>query len=188
MTQPYITHTVRSKIADNAVFQDESAISNPAKAGFEEEIGRLLKDKRLSLAIGESCTGGLIGHRITNVPGSSAYFKGGIIAYSNELKMGILHVSPDTLQAKGAVSEETALEMAKGVRDITGADIGLAVTGIAGPEGGSREKPAGTVFIALYGSEKGMCKRFYLEGDRTEVKTGASQKALEMLRDYLLET
>lgn len=153
---------------------------------IEEEIGRLLKDKGLSLAVGESCTGGLIGHSVTNVPGSSSYFQGGVIAYSNELKVKFLQVSPHTLETRGAVSKETALEMARGVKGVTGADIGLSVTGIAGPEGGSKEKPVGTVFIALSGRGVERCKRLQLSGNRDEIKAMASQRALEMLRDYLL--
>lgn len=153
---------------------------------IEEEIGRLLKDKGLSLAVGESCTGGLIGHTVTNVPGSSSYFQGGVIAYSNELKVKILQVSPHTLGSRGAVSKETALEMARGVKGVTGADIGLSVTGIAGPEGGGKEKPVGTIFIALSSRGAERYKRLQLSGNRDEIKAMASQRALEMLRDYLL--
>lgn len=155
---------------------------------IEEEIGRLLKKRGLSLAIGESCTGGLIGHSVTNVPGSSSYFKGGVIAYSNELKVKLLQVSPHTLETRGVVSKEIALEMARGVKGVTGADIGLSATGIAGPEGGTKEKPVGTVFIALSSRGVERCKRLQLSGNRDEIKAMASQKALELLRDYLLET
>ena len=115
---------------------------------IEVLLGKSLSESGLWLAVAESCTGGLLGHRITNVPGSSEYFKGGVISYAYEVKRDLLGVSMATLEAKGAVSEETVLEMAKGVRKELKADIGLSVSGIAGPDGGSDDKPVGTVWFA----------------------------------------
>jgi nicotinamide-nucleotide amidase len=112
-------------------------------------IGNILIQKSLTIAVAESCTGGLIGHMITSVPGSSADFMGGRISYSTQAKCDLLSVSPETLKQFGAVSHETAKEMATGVRDRFNTDIGLSVTGIAGPDGGTKEKPVGTVFMGF---------------------------------------
>src|SRR3989304_4718180 len=110
---------------------------------LEEVVGKLLTERKMTLALGESCTGGLVAHRLTNVPGSSSYVLGGIIAYSNEAKERLLGVRHETLEEHGAVSAETAIEMARGARATLGADVGLSVTGIAGPGGGAPGKPAG---------------------------------------------
>ena len=152
---------------------------------IEEVIGRFLKKRRLSIFLAESCTGGLVSHIITAQPGSSAYFKGGVVAYHNEIKEGFLDVSEDTLRVHGAVSEETAIEMANGARRFGNADIGLSVTGIAGPEGGTKDKPVGTVYISLVDGRKRMVKRLSLSGDRTKIKLLAARWALEILRRYL---
>ena len=126
----------------------------PYAYGFDDDMleGVLAKKliyKKLTISTAESCTGGLIGKRLTDVPGSSTYFLGSITAYSNKLKTGLLGVSENTLQAHGAVSEEVALEMAEGIRNNTHADIGISTTGISGPDGGSEEKPMGLVYIAV---------------------------------------
>lgn len=152
---------------------------------IEEEIGRLLVDRGLTLAVAESCTGGLIGHRITSVSGSSAYFLGGIIAYSDEVKTRELGVVRKVLKRDGAVSESVAQQMTIGVRDRFKADIGLGVTGIAGPTGGSADKPAGLVFIGLTDGKRCRVCRFNFGGNRATVKKSSSQAALEMLRDFL---
>lgn len=139
---------------------------------LESVVGGLLLRKRLTLAVAESCTGGLLGDRITDVAGSSVYFKEGIVAYSNEAKVRILGVREETLNGFGAVSRETALEMARRVQGISGADIGLATTGIAGPTGGTPEKPAGLVYIALVWAGRGVeiCNEFRFIGqDRKSV-------------------
>ena len=115
----------------------------------EIEIGTMLTQRGLKLAVAESCTGGLVSHRLTNVPGSSAYFTGGVVAYAYEAKAALLHVSWDTLRAHGAVSRETVIEMARGVRTALGADISVSVSGVAGPGGGLPDKPVGTVYVAL---------------------------------------
>ena len=152
-------------------------------------VGKILTEKGLSLAIAESCTGGLIGSRITDIPGSSAYFVGGIISYSNLLKMNILGVKRETLDKFGAVSVETAEEMARGARKIFHTDIGISVTGIAGPTGGTPEKPVGTVCFALNAKNYQESKRinFGENNLRTTIKLLSSQTALDMLRLYLIQ-
>ena len=121
-------------------------METPGEKALEVIVGRLLEQREMTLAVAESCTGGLVSHRITNVPGSSAYYSGSITAYSNEIKEVILRVQHRTLVHYGAVSEQTVLEMARGVRDLFQANVGLAVTGIAGPGGGTPEKPVGLVY------------------------------------------
>jgi len=156
---------------------------------LESVVGGLLLKNRLTLAVAESCTGGLIGDRITDVAGSSVYFKEGIVAYSNDAKMRILGVKEETLNEFGAVSREAALEMARGVQRISGADIGLATTGIAGPTGGTPQKPVGLVYIALVRPEVGIeiCKEFRFSGQRREIKESTVTNALDILRVALKE-
>ena len=152
---------------------------------LESTVGRLLRAKKLRLAVAESCTGGLIGHRLTNAPGSSDYFLGGVIAYANEVKRGQLGVKGMTLDQHGAVSEQTVLEMARGARAALSADVGLSVSGIAGPTGGTAEKPVGLTWIGLRAPDMEKAWRFVFQGDRLAVKEQAAQAALELLRDYL---
>jgi nicotinamide-nucleotide amidase len=156
--------------------------------GMEETVGRLLADRGLTLAVAESCTGGRIGDRVTDVAGSSAYFLLGVAAYSNEAKTGVLGVRPETLAEHGAVSPETAREMAECVRRLAGADLGLSTTGIAGPGGGSDEKPVGTVCVGL-AWEGGAWSRRYDLGPRGRdwVKGMTAQVALDRLRRHLLD-
>lgn len=152
---------------------------------LEEEIGELLKAKKLSLSTAESCTGGGIAASITSVPGSSEYFKGGIVAYSNEVKEALLHVSAETLAKHGAVSRETVVEMAKGAMKTLKTDCAVATSGIAGPGGGTPEKPVGTVWIAVaYKNEITAMKQ---EGDCGRVGNvrKAVRNALLMLCDKL---
>jgi nicotinamide-nucleotide amidase len=149
-------------------------------------VGRLLRDTGRTLAVAESCTGGMISSLLTDVPGSSDYFVGGIVSYANSAKTSLLDVRQETLAAHGAVSEQTAREMARGALQRFGADVALAVTGIAGPDGGSEEKPVGTVFFALAGGpegERGWKRAF--GGDRATIRTAASHLALELLRRRL---
>jgi nicotinamide-nucleotide amidase len=155
--------------------------------GMEETVGRLLHERGLTVAVAESCTGGLIGSRITDVAGSSAYFLLGVIAYSNEAKQNLLGVRTETLAAHGAVSPETAAEMAEGVRRAAGAGLGLATTGIAGRGGGSAETPVGTVCVGL-AWEGGVWSRRYDLGarEREWVKGMTAQIALDRLRRWLL--
>jgi nicotinamide-nucleotide amidase len=138
----------------------------------------------LTLAVAESCTGGLLGERITNIPGSSDVFLGGVIAYHNDVKMEALGVRSEDIKRYGAVSEEVALQMASGVREKLRAGVGISVTGIAGPGGGTPEKPVGLVWIALHTSEV-KARRFHLVGDRAEIRQRAAQAALEMVRRAL---
>ncbi|MCX7683331.1 MAG: CinA family protein [Anaerolineae bacterium] len=154
---------------------------------LEAIVGKLLQQRGMKLAVAESCTGGLVSHRITNVPGSSAYYEGAIIAYSYTAKEKHLAVRHDTLQSYGAVSEQTALEMAQGVRQAFGCDIGLAVTGIAGPDGGTEEKPVGLVYIALATPDGEWIERYVWSGDRWENKARSAEAALDLLRRYLTE-
>jgi nicotinamide-nucleotide amidase len=153
---------------------------------MEAVVGRLLAEQRLTLAVAESCTGGLVGHRITNVPGSSAYFLEGVVCYSDAAKRSVLGVAEKTIYAHGAVSEETAREMAVGVRRLAGSDLGLATTGIAGPEGGTPEKPVGTVCVALAWEGGAASRRYQLWGTRDWIKLLTSQIALDWVRRHTL--
>ena len=152
---------------------------------LEVQIGQFLRERTLRLALAESCTGGLIGNRITDVPGSSGYFLGGVVAYAYEAKVALLGVSWDTLNTKGAVSRETALEMAHGARGILNADIAVSVTGIAGPGGGTPEKPVGTAWVGLVAKEGEWTRFFQFSGDREQNKVSSANAALQMLLDYL---
>lgn len=149
---------------------------------LEGAVGSLLARSRNTLAVAESCTGGLISSRITDVPGSSAYFRMGIVAYSNDIKSGLLGVRGVTLRRHGAVSRQTAVEMAKNVRKSAGADIGLSVTGIAGPSGAVKNKPVGLVYIAVSTKDRTVCREFRFRGEREVIKFRSSQAALDLLR------
>ena len=142
-----------------------------------------LKKSRLALATAESCTGGLVAKKITDVSGASEVFEGGVVSYSNEVKMKLLGVSRETLAAHGAVSEETAREMALGAREKLGADVGLSTTGIAGPTGGTKEKPVGTVCfgIASKAGARTFTKRFGEDKTREEIREAASDFALSLV-------
>lgn len=153
---------------------------------LEEVIGKLLTEKGLTLAVAESCTGGLIADRITNVSGSSKYFERGIVAYSNEAKIQILGVPEELIRNYGAVSKEVAEAMAEGVRKISNADIGISTTGIAGPTGATPTKPVGLVWIGYSDKNETFAKEFRFGDDRLENKQRASQMALEILRRKLL--
>lgn len=157
------------------------------KTGLEEEMGNLLRERGLTIAIAESSTGGLISHLITNVPGSSDYFIGTVVAYDNEVKIKILGVERETLQKHKSVSHQTAEEMAEGVRKALDADIGLSETGIAGPTSGSSGKRVGLFYIGLSSKEGTRAEEHIFQGDRLENKQNAAKAALAMLREYLLE-
>ena len=159
---------------------------------LEEKIGSSLTKQGLTLATAESCTGGLVAHRITNVPGSSAYFVGGIVAYANEAKEALLGVQPATLAAHGAVSEETAREMARGARQRCGAGVAVAITGIAGPTGGTPDKPVGLTYVALSAlgvdasaPDVDLVERYVWTGGRLENKEASAEAALRLVADYL---
>ncbi len=152
---------------------------------LEALVGEQLLQVKLTLGVAESCTGGLIAHRITKIPGSSRYFLGGAVAYANELKEKLLGVHSTTLERCGAVSRETAEAMAIGIRQRCGAGIGLSVTGIAGPDGGTEEKPVGTVFIGISSREGAQVEKFSFSGNRHRIQSSAAQAGLNMLRLYL---
>ena len=154
---------------------------------LEKVVGRLLRKYVLSLVVAESCTGGLIADRLTDVPGSSDYFWGGITAYSNEMKKEHLNVPKEILLKEGAVSSAVAIALAQGIRELTGADLAIGTTGIAGPTGGTPEKPVGLVFIALATKEQSSSERFQFWGSREEIKLETAQAALNLLRLYILE-
>ena len=173
-----LSKRVREKISQYAYAEGD--------VSMEEVVGQLLVEKNLTLSIAESCTGGLIGHRITNVPGCSRYFKSDLVTYSNDVKEGILGVSEETLKAHGAVSEECVREMAAGVRKRTGTSVSVATSGVAGPDGGTPDKPVGTVCIALSADDQSISRRYQFRGTRDWVKLITSQVALDWLRRYAL--
>jgi PncC family amidohydrolase len=152
---------------------------------LEVQVGVLLRQKGIKLALAESCTGGLVSHLVTNIPGSSDYYLGGVTAYAYEAKERLLGVKHETLVTFGAVSRETALEMAHGARLAFGADIGAAVTGIAGPGGGMPHKPVGLVWIALSTPGGEWVFRYVFDGNRIENKTASAHQVLRLLVDYL---
>ena len=153
---------------------------------LEESVGRLLRERGWTIAVAESCTGGLISQRLTSISGSSDYFDRGLVTYSNRAKMELLGVPAETLESFGAVSRETALAMAAGVRERSRTDIGLSSTGIAGPTGGSPEKPVGTVWIGLSGPDGDDAELFRFPGQRSQVTMQAAEAALSRLHRYLV--
>jgi len=155
------------------------------KEPLEIQIGNLLRSSGQKLATAESCTGGLIGHRITNISGSSEYYLGGVVAYAYEAKVALLNVSWDTLHAYGAVSRETVLEMARGARKALSADIAISVSGIAGPGGGLPGKPVGTTWIGLSAEDGDWARVFCFEADREQNKSFSADEALKLVLDYL---
>lgn len=152
---------------------------------LEAQVARALLAKGYRISTAESCTGGLISHRLTNIPGSSNYFDRGVIVYSNESKIDMINVPQDVIMKHGAVSEQTAKAMAEGVRDLAKTDIGLAVTGIAGPGGDTMEKPVGLVYIALASIRPTLVEKFNFNGGRQEIKKKTSDAALNMVLDVL---
>lgn len=158
------------------------------KFALEKEVGSLLSERGLTLAVAESCTGGLLGHRLTLVSGSSEYFLGGVIAYSNEIKTRVLGISYEVLRKEGAVSDTVARLMAMSVRGRFNSDLGIGITGIAGPKGGSDEKPVGLVYVGLAdGKRVRVCRYDFRRLQRASVKEKSSEGALEMLRDFLIK-
>ena len=144
-----------------------------------------MTEKNLKIACAESCTGGLLTSRLTDVAGSSNYVEGSIVSYSNEVKNKILHVDAETLKNFGAVSEQTARQMSANVRKLFNTDIGVGVTGIAGPGGGSAEKPVGTVYISVSNADKTLVKRFNFSGTRSEIKNQSCDAALLMIKNFI---
>ena len=156
--------------------------------GLEHAVGRLLQQRRLTLATAESCTGGLLGQLVTRVPGASSWYVQGWITYADQAKSALLGVDPALIQAHGAVSEEVARAMAEGARSRARADRALAITGIAGPDGGSPDKPVGLTFVALAGGAACRARRYQLGGDRDVNRLYAARLALNLLRRDLMET
>ncbi len=154
---------------------------------MEEVVGQLLSSRHWTLALAESCTGGLVAHRLTDVPGSSVYLDRGVVTYSNKAKQELVGVSSTLLRKHGAVSGQVAEAMAKGIRAKSRVDLGVSVTGIAGPGGGSAKKPVGLVYMAIDGPHGRQSQRCQFWGDRTEIKFRSSQAALNMIRRYLLQ-
>jgi nicotinamide-nucleotide amidase len=174
----YLEDEIKTALGDTLFGTDNDTM--------ESVVGGLLRSQGKMLATAESCSGGLIGHKITSVPGSSNYFTGGVIAYSNDLKEKLLGVDPELLARHGAVSSAVAKAMAVGIRSKTGADIGLSVTGIAGPTGGSPEKPVGTVFIALATPDQTIDIPCCFSGDRWQVQELTAVTSLDLIRRLLL--
>lgn len=152
---------------------------------MEGVVALKLRARGLTVAVAESCTGGLIGQRLTSLPGSSAYFEQGVITYSDRAKVDLLKVPESLIRQKGSVSAEVAQAMAEGIREQSGADLGLAVTGIAGPSGGTKEKPVGLVFLALADKKVSACRQYLFSGDREGIRFRASQAALDLLRRHI---
>ncbi len=152
---------------------------------IETMIGTLLSERGLTLATAESSTGGLVARRITSVSGSSAYYLGGFVTYANDAKETLVGVNRETLIAHGAVSEETAREMARGARERLDADLGIATTGIAGPTGGTEEKPVGLVYVALSAADAEICQRHVWQGDRAANNEQSADAALRLIQVYL---
>ncbi len=153
---------------------------------LESVIGEILTKKKWTLAVAESCTGGLLSKKITDIPGSSRYFPGSVIAYANRIKEKMLLVSPQTLKTYGAVSEETAREMAIGIRRQFDSAIGISITGIAGPGGGTRSKPVGLVWIGLSAKNQMLTKKVLLGGERDRIRHSAVHYAFAMIYQYLI--
>jgi nicotinamide-nucleotide amidase len=173
-----LSQRVRSRVGSYIYAEGDSTM--------EEVVAELLTQKRLKLAVAESCTGGLIGHRLTNVPGSSAFFLGDFVTYSNEMKSELLGVSQNTLQDYGAVSEQCVVEMAAGARARAAADVAIATSGVAGPEGGTPQHPIGTVCIALVAEGVTAARRHQMRGARDWIKLLTSQVALDWIRRHAL--
>lgn len=150
-------------------------------------VGQMLCAKDYTISCAESCTGGLLTSTLTDVPGSSAYVMGSVVSYSNDVKSCILHVAEGTLAAQGAVSPETARAMAEGVRNLMQTDVGVGITGIAGPGGGSPEKPVGLVYIAVSTLGKTSVEKNVFSGVRAEIKRAAVNKALAMVQEMIRE-
>ena len=189
--QVKITVTEKNeKSADKIISKIEKQIKSRLKnyifgydnEKFEEIIGRMLKKSKKTLAIAESCTGGLLANRITDVPGSSDYFKLGLVTYSNESKNKLLNIPMETIKKYGAVSKKTASLMAKNVRILARSDYGIGISGIAGPEGAIGKKPVGLIYIALSAKTKTICKEFRFVGTRNLIKYKSTQAALNMLK------
>ena len=173
------------KAQDEVAARLQDFIFSYGEKTLEEVIVGLLTEKKLTIAVAESCTGGLITNRLTDVSGSSDYLERGLVTYSNAAKIGMLGVPASIIEKHGAVSEETARLMAEGVRKLAGTDLGLSSTGIAGPTGGTKEKPVGTVYLAVANSKQTICRHYAFRWDRSRNKHVFSETALMMLKNFL---
>lgn len=169
---------IREKLQGRVIAVDRETL--------EEIVGQLLRAGEATLAVAESCTGGLVAHRLTRIPGSSDYFERSVVVYSNAAKVQMLGVPKELIDRNGAVSAEVAEKMAEGVRRVSNVTLGLAITGIAGPTGGSAEKPVGTVFIALASPKGTLSRRYQFMGDRDQIKTISAYTAIDWVRRYFL--
>lgn len=180
--------TATNKLLDEMVEQLRLALGDnlfsTAGETLESVVARILQEHRATIAVAESCTGGLLAARLTNVPGSSSYFRGGVVSYSNDLKSAWACVPKELIEAKGAVSAEVAVAMAQGVRAQANATLGVGITGIAGPGGGSPEKPVGLVHIGVADEQNAKERAFRFPGERDRVRHQATQAALDMVRRY----
>jgi nicotinamide-nucleotide amidase len=167
------------------LFEVEGEKMDDIEESLETQVGKRLSQDKLKLSVAESCTGGFISHRITNIPGSSDYFELGLITYSNSSKMQLLDVPKLILESFGAVSAEVAKVMAEGIKKLAKSDLGLAVTGIAGPAGGSPAKPVGLVYIGLASQKPTTVKEFRFDGSRYEIKKQTSDEALKMILRFI---
>lgn len=173
-----VENVIRGKWGDYIFGADEETL--------EGIVGKLLIDKNFTISVAESCSGGLVAHRLTNIPGISASFLCGLISYSNEAKSRLLEIPPELIKSKGAVSSEVAQKMARQARALINSDISVGITGIAGPTGGTPQKPVGLVYIALSTEEKDICQKYHFPGRRKMVKWKTSQAALDLVRKYVL--
>ncbi len=180
------------RLLDELVMRIQAALGDHvfslAGENIEQVVASMLNENHATIAVAESCTGGLVAERLTRIPGSSAYFLGGVVCYSNEMKTAFADVPREMIDGHGAVSSEVAVALATGIRRRAGSTLGLGITGIAGPGGGTPEKPVGTVHIALAGEKENREKQFRFPGDREHVRWSASQIALDWVRRYFLKT
>ncbi|HEV8385947.1 MAG TPA: competence/damage-inducible protein A [Candidatus Acidoferrales bacterium] len=174
------------ELAERIRFALGEAVFTTLGEEMEGVVAAMLYQHRATIAVAESCTGGLVAQRLTSIPGSSTYFLGGVVCYSNELKSAWVDVPQELIETKGAVSTEVAVTLAEGIRRGTGATLGLGITGITGPGGGTPEKPVGTVHIALADDAATKARAMYFPGDRERIRMYASQAALDLVRKYLL--
>ncbi|MBI3664055.1 MAG: competence/damage-inducible protein A [Acidobacteria bacterium] len=174
------------EMAERIRFALGEAVFSTTGEEMEAVVANALNQNHATIAVAESCTGGLVAQRLTSIPGSSSYFLGGVVCYSNELKSAWVDVPAELVAAKGAVSAEVAIALAEGIRRRAGAALGLAITGIAGPSGGSPEKPVGTVHMALANGAATKERSFHFPGDRERIRQYASQTALDLVRRYFL--
>ena len=168
--------------------KERNSIMPDIKSNIDElkqKLFKLLHDKNLTLSTAESCTGGMIGATLTSIPGISEHYGYGFVTYSNDAKQKLIGVKEETLKKHGAVSAETALEMAEGALKVSGADIAVSVTGIAGPGGGTVQKPVGLVYVGLATREKRLFKKLNLSGDRDSVRNQTVDSVLELMINYI---